>query len=110
MEMMQAKGYVDADYLKATGELLARAKLRSYACLQIEPGHRVLDVGCGPATDTLALGALASPLGRVVGIDRDAAMIAEARRRASLAGMGEWVVHDEADATSLPFDAGEFDA
>ena len=104
------KGYVDAAYLDLHKVLLGRAKQASYRLLDLAPGHRVLDLGCGPATDTLALGELVGPSGEVVGVDYDAEMVGEANRRAAAAALGAWVKHRQADATALPFAAEVFDA
>jgi SAM-dependent methyltransferase len=70
---------------------VAELKQRTYALMRIELGHRVLDVGCGPGTDTIPLARLVGERGQVVGIDHDEAMIAEADQRAEIAGMGAWV-------------------
>ena len=78
--------------------------------MHLQPGHTVLDVGCGPGTDTLALAGLVGPSGRVVGVDADAAMVAEADRRAEQAGCGAWCRHQQADAMALPLETGVFDA
>ena len=65
---------------------------------------RLLDIGCGPAY--LAPGLLARGIG-YAGVDRNAAMVARARRRiAPSAGNGLVV---RADATALPFRTGSFD-
>ena len=69
-------------------------------------GHgRLLDVGCGPGTVTLALAGL---VGEVVGLDADAGMIEEARRLASDRGVmnATWV---RRRAEDLPADLGTFD-
>ncbi len=64
----------------------------------------LLDIGCGPAY--LALGLMARGIG-YVGVDRNAAMVARARRRiASSPGRG-LVLH--ADVTALPFHEKSFD-
>ena len=108
--MSQTKGYVDSEYLQAAARLLHPAKQRSYAFMHMQPGHRVLDVGCGPGTDTIALGQIVGPTGQVCGVDYDAAMVADADRQAENAGGGGWVRHWQADAASLPWEADEFDA
>ncbi|HEU4885655.1 MAG TPA: methyltransferase domain-containing protein [Longimicrobium sp.] len=102
-------GYVDPAYLDAAARLAAEGKERSYARLRLTPGERVLDVGCGPGTDTLPLAAIVGPTGQVTGIDRDPEMVAEADRRARAAGVDAWVEHRVGDATALPFDDGAFD-
>ena len=60
---------------------------------------RVLDVGCGAGRLTLAL---ASAAKWVVGLDRDAAAIAEARRRARAAALANTEFH-EADVEAAPY-------
>lgn len=61
---------------------------------------RVLDVGCGSGRLSLAL----APVARaVVGLDRDAAAIQEARRRAAAAGLTNVEFH-EADVEAEPYE------
>jgi len=72
----------------------------------IQPGHDVLDVGCG--TGTLALLAASTcPLARVIGLDADPAILAIARRKA--AGASACVRFDEGLSTALPYGDGAFD-
>jgi len=54
-----------------------------FRALELAPGHRVLDFGCGSGEPTLALAPLVAP-GQVVGVDLSAPMLATARRRARL--------------------------
>lgn len=61
---------------------------------------RVLDVGCGAGRLSLALAPAAA---WVVGLDRDTALIQEARRRAEAAGLANTEFH-EADVESEPYD------
>jgi len=108
--MTAPKGYVDPEYLRITGDLLNQIKQRSYARMQIQPGHKVLDVGCGPATDTIPMANLVGSTGQVVGLDYDNAMIVEADSCSEKAGVSSWVDHKCADATSLPFESGYFNS
>jgi ubiquinone/menaquinone biosynthesis C-methylase UbiE len=78
--------------------------------MQIQPGHKVLDLGCGPGTDTIPLAPLVGVNGQVIGADYDEAMIAEAEQRAGQAGVNTWVRHKRVDAMSLPFETGYFDS
>ena len=110
-EIMTRLGdYIDPPYLDAMAELVKQNKQRTYNWMHIQPGHAVLDVGCGPGIDTIALAELDGPTGRVVGVDADAAMIAEADRRAEQAGCRAWCRHQQGDATALPLETGTFDS
>jgi ubiquinone/menaquinone biosynthesis C-methylase UbiE len=80
---------------------------RKYELLAVGPGQRVLDLGCGAGGDTLALARLVGPTGRVVGIDRSEAMLAEARRRAGSRGLP--VEFRSGDAHALDLPDGTFD-
>ncbi|HWN17097.1 MAG TPA: methyltransferase domain-containing protein [Candidatus Dormibacteraeota bacterium] len=63
-------------------------------------GHRVLDVGCGAGRLSLALAPVA---GWVVGLDRDAPALEEARRRAAAGGLANVEFH-EADVEAAPYE------
>ncbi len=108
--MSQPKGYVDPEVLRVIGNQLIHIKQRSYALMQIQPGHKVLDLGCGPGTDTIPLAPLVGVNGQVIGADYDEAMIAEAEQRAEQAGVNAWVRHQRVDAMSLPFETDYFDS
>jgi ubiquinone/menaquinone biosynthesis C-methylase UbiE len=108
--MSTPKGYVDSNYLQAAAKLLQQTKQRSYTYMQIQSGHKVLDVGCGSGTDTIPLAHLVGSTGYVAGVDYDDAMVSEANRHAKEARVSAWVTHKRADATSLPFASGEFDS
>lgn len=108
--MTQGLGYVDPGYLDAAARLVATGKRLSYERMHVAPGATVLDVGCGPGTDTLPLAELVGPGGLVHGIDRDAEMVAEAERRAADAGLTGRVEHRVGDAYALPWEDGTFHA
>ncbi|MGW4498795.1 class I SAM-dependent methyltransferase [Micromonospora sp. NPDC004336] len=74
--------------------------------LALDGSGRLLDVGCGPGTVTLAL---APYFARVVGVDPDPDMLVEAGRRAQRLDVGNarWVT---ARAEELPAGLGEFRA
>jgi ubiquinone/menaquinone biosynthesis C-methylase UbiE len=108
--MTQPKGYADPDYLRAAGNQINQIKQRSYALMQIQPGHKVLDLGCGPGTDTIPLAPFVGQNGRVIGGDYDDAMITLAEQLAEQAGVNTWVKHHRVDAMSLPFETEYFDS
>jgi ubiquinone/menaquinone biosynthesis C-methylase UbiE len=53
----------------------------------IGPGQRVLDLGSGVGDVAMLVARLVGPTGEVVGIERDASSIAQARARAAAAGL-----------------------
>ena len=108
--MSQPQGYVDSEYLRRVAEIVKRLKQRTYELMQIEPGQRLLDVGCGPASDTVELAKLVGTGGEVVGVDHDPAMLREADERARQAGVSAWVRHQRASSSALPFPSNTFDA
>jgi ubiquinone/menaquinone biosynthesis C-methylase UbiE len=105
-------GYVDTklSYLQSILQLLGHVKPRSYNLMGVQTGHTVLDVGCGPATDTIPLARIVGPTGQVIGVDSDAEMITAANQTAQQAGVLAWVRHQQANAATLPFAANCFDS
>jgi ubiquinone/menaquinone biosynthesis C-methylase UbiE len=108
--MSAPKGYINTEALNNIANVIKLLKTSSYEAMHIESGHNVLDLGCGPATDTISLGALVGPTGQVIGVDYDIAMLDEANQRAEQAQMASWVAHQQADAAALPFSTDYFDA
>jgi SAM-dependent methyltransferase len=92
----------------ASVPFVAAEKRRSIELLELARGQSVLDVGCGTGPELPGLAEIVGPGGRVVGLDRSAALLEVARGR-ELAGRGptELVL---GDAAALPFGDGEFDA
>src|ERR1035437_11203208 len=86
-------GYSDIDHtddprkyiprLDQTGSspLWQAIKQRMIALLEVAPGAKVLDVGCGTGDDARVLANLVGPTGQVIGIDQSTTMIAEAAQR-----------------------------
>jgi demethylmenaquinone methyltransferase/2-methoxy-6-polyprenyl-1,4-benzoquinol methylase len=76
---------------------------------ELSPGDSALDVCCGTGDLSLELAGRVAPDGHVIGCDFSEPMLDLAREKASGRGASgirfEW-----ADALSLPYDAGRFDA
>lgn len=77
------------------------------AQLALHDELRVLDVGCGTGEALLPLAQQVGPRGQVVGVDRSATMIAEARRRHTATGLP--VTFLVGDAHHLAFASATFD-
>ena len=69
--------------------------------LSLEPGQRILDIGCGTGATTRAIASAVAP-GEVVGVDVSGLMLGVARER----GGAEFI---EADAQTYAFDPASFD-
>lgn len=99
--------HFDSDYLD---RVAVTAVGREYkhdliALMELAPGHRVVDIGCGPGTDLAALAARVGD-GRVTGVDADRGMVDRARRR--MAGYPNVAVC-RGDAHALPLAGGSVD-
>ncbi len=73
----------------------------------LTPGTRVLDVGCGPGTITVDFARRVAPA-PVVGIDREAEVLENARAAARAAGV-DTVTFDVGDVYALSFPDDSFD-
>jgi ubiquinone/menaquinone biosynthesis C-methylase UbiE len=85
--------------LSRLNDLLNQASLRE---LNLRGGEKILDVGSGLAQMARAMARVAGTDARVLGIERDADQLAEARRLASDDGEAELVELREGDALALP--------
>src|ERR1043166_2419654 len=92
--------------LSDLNELLNQTCLRELA---LKGDESVLDVGCGLGQFTRVLARTVQPSGRVVGVERDAKQLAEARRQARAAGEQGLVEWRQADATALPLGKSKSD-
>ena len=86
-----------------------RFRRRSLDALDLSPGDRVLELGCGPGNSLGPLRDRVEADGLVVGVDHSAGMVARARERTAEAGWAN-VAAVRADTASLPFAAETFDA
>ncbi|MGW0652426.1 methyltransferase domain-containing protein [Streptomyces umbrinus] len=75
--------------------------------LDIAPGQTALDVGCGPGTDLPALAERVGDHGTVIGVDRDATVLTQARERTN--GLRGVEVR-EGDVHALPVEPGSVES
>ncbi|MSQ14289.1 MAG: class I SAM-dependent methyltransferase [Dehalococcoidia bacterium] len=90
-----------------TAEAFEASKRRTYQLLNIQEGHRILDVGCGTGQDVRSLAQLVGSSGRVTGIDSSEAMVSEALKR--MEGEALPVEYLSGDAHNLDFPDQAFD-
>jgi ubiquinone/menaquinone biosynthesis C-methylase UbiE len=107
--------YVDAqsagDWLAMLSQISAVAayKTLSYDLLDLQPGERAADIGCGLGHDARELAKRVGLAGSVVGIDGSAEMIARATE-ATDAEAARTLRFIAADATALPLETSSCDA
>ncbi len=75
---------------------------------RLQPGERVLDLGCGAGTDSLVAAQMVGPHGHVTGIDMTPEMLAKARAAVGELGADN-VEFVESEAERLPFAGESFD-
>ena len=93
---------------KAEDEVAARETY--LGLLNISPGERVLDVGCGSGAVTREIARRVGPGGRAVGLDPSPALLAVAHELAQETGLADRVEFHEGNALRLPFPDRSFDA
>lgn len=90
-----------------TDRMLAGVMQAGFAALDLKPGERVLDIGCGAGATTLSAAQQVGADGSVVGVDISKPLLALARQRA--AGRAN-VSFSEADAGAGAIPGAPFDA
>jgi ubiquinone/menaquinone biosynthesis C-methylase UbiE len=87
--------------------LIQQVKLQMLDVCPVGDGDQILDVGCGLGHEARRLAERVGPHGRVVGIDANTVMIAEARQR--VAGPTLPVAFEVGDAQQMDFPDNTFD-
>jgi len=77
--------------------------------LDLPPGSRGLDAGCGTGHHTQLLAEEVGPDGHVTGLDRSAELVAYARGLAERSDHSRQASFRQGDVNALPFDDGSFD-
>jgi ubiquinone/menaquinone biosynthesis C-methylase UbiE len=79
------------------------------AWLNLAPGSRVLDAGCGGGGMTRLLAEAVGPGGEVVGLDTSPQMLEWAKTQAENANLAGRIKFQEGDVRALPFEDASFD-
>lgn len=98
----------EMERLQIQAAVLADITRRLIGECNIQPGMRVLDIGCGAGDVAMLLAEAVGPSGLVVAIDREARAIETARSRAEAAGhrnIEALVATDDDIPVTRPFDA-----
>lgn len=95
------------DYLTRITRLFGGYKRRALEFLELKPGQRLLDVGCGTGDDLLAIaGAMKGSLG-LTGVDLNGDTLETARKRAAEAGAD--IDFIQGDLSAIPLEDGAVD-
>lgn len=112
-EMIRWWAQMEGPHYVAEGEryddLLRAFSDSMFEAAELQPGERVLDVGCGNGVTTIEAATRVRPGGVAVGVDVSPPMLAVARERAVSAGATE-AEFVQADAQVHAFDEASFDA
>jgi ubiquinone/menaquinone biosynthesis C-methylase UbiE len=103
----QADAWLDVE--QAFEEFASGPGLAAMDLLGLEPGRRVLDIGCGGGPTTLELARRVGPPGEAVGLDISDELLRAARARAEAEGVVN-AAFLHADAQTHRFEPASFDA
>lgn len=98
-----------AETLKLSDRFFEAVDRQIVGSLELAPGSRVLDAGCGGGGMTRLLAEAVGPGGRVVGLDANHELLEFGRAAVSGTALAERIKFQEGDVLSLPFEDGSFD-
>ena len=107
-KMKDFYGRVNPEYLEKTAAIFAPVKQNSYSNMHVSEGDTVLDVGCGPGFDVMALAELVGIRGKVVGFDHDEAMLSQALQNIAHTYQDRDISLIQGCANQLPFQNNYF--
>src|SRR6516165_9035888 len=85
------------------------ASLALYEPADIRPGHIVADFGCGPGYTAIEIAKWIGPGGHVHALDINSEFVAQARKNANTAGVGDRITARQCDGSVLPLPDGSLD-
>ena len=80
-----------------------------YGSADIRPGHVVAELGCGPGHTAAEIANWVGAGGHVHALDINAEFVAQARKNADAAGVGDRVTVYRSDCSELPLSSGSLD-
>ncbi len=107
VDATDAKDFISRLDRMQSDEGFGAYKRQNFQSLQLSPGAKVADIGCGAGDDAAALAGLVGPEGHATGVDISSSMIEEAGKRFANIENLDFVT---APADSLPFETGSLDA
>lgn len=109
--MPTSPDYVSPEFLRLIASAMPSWKAATYEHVQqLQAGQKVLDLGCGPGVDTVALAQRLEDGVGIYGLDLDEDMIALADDAAVAARVAHRVQHHPGSADVIPFPDASFDA
>lgn len=91
------------------GRFYERIYRQIFATLDIQPGSRILDAGCGTGAATLLLAEAVGEAGSVIGVDASAENLQIAQDTLALSTLTNKVSYQIDDITALSFSDADFD-
>ena len=101
---------INVEYLRRSADQTRQLKELTYQLLNLDKPQTILDIGCGPGVDTVAMAKASHADSRITGIDDEQSMIDAANEFALNERVGEKVIHIKASATELPFQDASYGA
>lgn len=101
---------ITASYLRKSLDITKQLKELSYQFINLSESKRILDIGCGPGIDTVAMAKIAHADTRIVGLDFEQSMLDTAIEATEEARLLDKVNYVQASAAQMPFADESFDA
>lgn len=108
--MPKSAGYVNPEYLKMIANIAREFKNASFNKMNLKKGDVALDMGCGPASDTIEMGKITTQSGKVYGIDMDEEMVCIGEEESRKQEMSAYVFHRTGSVEALDFEDNVFDS
>ncbi|MGR9053413.1 MAG: methyltransferase domain-containing protein [Gammaproteobacteria bacterium] len=108
--MKNFHGKVSNSYLEKAAETFSTIKEQSYQRMALSKDALILDIGCGPGIDILALAKRVGMKGCLIGFDHDPNMLQQASKNVADAEVDRNITFIQGSAGELPFADASFHA